>query len=128
MPPPKPHREVTVFDIEGNSYTHSKIRLVFIILSLLNVSNNLDHGGIPVMTPVLRQELSLTTQQLGVIGSLVFFGLLCGSLQAAFVFGKVNYKRVMLLTYVGNGFFLILFASTEIYWLQCLSRFLAGYF
>lgn len=79
------------------------------------------------MTPVLRKDLNLSTQQLGVIGSLVFFGLLCGSVGAAFVFGKYSYKKVMLLTYIINAIFLILFAATEIYWLQCLSRFLAGY-
>ena len=77
---------------------------------LLNMGNNLDHGAIPAATKVLKQDLKLNNQQLGSLGSLVFFGLTIGSMIGTLFVGKLSYKAILALSYLGNGLGLLAFA------------------
>lgn len=55
-----------------------KRKLIFLLLCLINILLNMDHGAIPAGTTVLMKELNLDYIQLGIIGSLVFLGLTLG--------------------------------------------------
>lgn len=90
---------------------------MFLMLFVLNIGNSLDHGAIPVINPILRTELNLNSQQLGTLGSLVFFGLLVGSIFAAFIFNKASFKTIMLSSYIGNAAGLFVFAVSKVYWI-----------
>jgi len=120
--------EVTIYDIPGNTYTSGKLMAMYVLTFLLNAFVNVDHGAVPVINPVLREEQNLTNQQLGFIGSLVFFGLLIGSIFATYIFGKVPYKLLLMACYLGNGVGLFMFGSTKVYWWMAFSRFMSGYF
>lgn len=54
--------EVTVFDIENGNFKMGHIKYMFFILFVSNIGNSLDHGAIPVLTPILREDLNLNTQ------------------------------------------------------------------
>lgn len=43
-----------------------------------NLLINLDHGILAACTTELRDDLKLTNMQIGVLGSLVYFGLVIG--------------------------------------------------
>ena len=51
---------------------------MFIIMFIVNAANNSDHGAIPSITKQLKGDLNLNNEQLGSLGSLVFFGLTLG--------------------------------------------------
>ena len=47
---------ICCYDIEGNEFQPGVLRMVFIICFILNLGNNIDHGAIPVIVPVLKDE------------------------------------------------------------------------
>lgn len=57
----------------------SKGRL-FSILLISSLFVNLDHGVIPACTSDLKRELEVDDLFIGILGSLVFAGLMAGSL------------------------------------------------
>jgi predicted MFS family arabinose efflux permease len=119
--------EVTVYDIKGARYTKGKVKAIFTMLFFLSMGVNLDHGALPVAMPVLRNDLNVDQKQLGYLGSLVFFGILIGSIAATIIFNKFTFKSILLVTFFGNGLGLIIFPLCSIYSVQCLSRFLSGF-
>ena len=116
-----------MYDIEGNTFTHAKVITVYILLFLLNIGNNLDHGAIPVAIPVMKKDLNVNQQQLGWLGSLVFFGLMSGSLLATHIVNKIPYKYLMFISYIGNAAGLILFPTVKVYYIQCFCRYISGF-
>ena len=89
---------------------------------------NFDHGAIPALTTAIKNDLDLNQQELGSLGSLVFFGNLAGSVCAAFVLSKMNYKLLLLISYIGNASGLFVFSYYKNYSVQCFSRFFSGFF
>ena len=61
------------------------------------------------------------------MGSLVFMGLVIGSVTASFVFYKISYKLIIIVSLLLNGFALWSFTAFSNYYAMCLARFLAGY-
>ena len=106
---------MTVYDIEGNTFTSNKVKLVYMLLFMLNIGNNLDHGAIPVAIPVMKVDLNVNQQQLGWLGSLVFLGMMSGSVLATHIVSKIPYRYLMFFTYAGNSAGLILFPIVNIY-------------
>ena len=84
-------------------------------LFVLNVGNNIDHGAIPVITPILKTELDMNPQQLGFLGSLVFMGITLGSIVATFILTKYSYKSIIGIAMCLNGIGLLVFACTTYY-------------
>ena len=82
---------MTLLDIEdaNNSFDHYIITWVSLFVSMCSVSINIDHGGIPALTKPLKAELEIGNQGLGMLGSLVFFGLVLGSISATFLFDRM---------------------------------------
>lgn len=61
------------------------------------------------------------------MGSLVFMGLVIGSVTASLVFYKISYKLIIIVSLLLNGFSLWSFTAFSNYYAMCLARFLAGY-
>jgi fucose permease len=118
---------VSVYDIEGNDYSKTGLMIIFMTLFLLNALNNIDHGAIPAITPVLKEDLNLNSQQLGFLGSLVFLGVTVGSIIATFILEKLSYKSIISISVFFNGCGLIMFASSTNYNFQCFARFMSGF-
>ena len=66
-----------------------------LILFLPYVLTNIDHGAIPSGIKEMQEELQLPTVAMGNFGSLVFFGVSCGSLCATLIVGKIDWKTIL---------------------------------
>lgn len=100
---------------------------MFIFVWLGNMMINLDHGSIPAATKEIKKDLKLNNAELGRLGSIVFGGLVFGSVFAAVVFNKWSYKFVLSVSYLGNAIGLFIFATYHHYYLQAFARFLSGF-
>lgn len=126
--PEEEEDEVTIYDIPGNTYSPTKVGWVYILNYFLSMGSNLDHGALPVAIPVLKVDLNLNQAQLGWLGSLVFLGILGGSIASTVLFTRVSYKTLLFVSFVGNGIGLIVFPLASNYQLQQFSRFISGFF
>ena len=93
---------------------------------MCSVSTNIDHGGIPALTKSLKEELDIGNQGLGMLGSLVFFGLVLGSISATFLFDRIKYRTLLSLSFFGNSIGLLLFGYAKYFPIVCFSRLLTG--
>ena len=67
---------------------NKKLKRIYLISTLCNVIVNFDHGIIPACTFKLKEELGIDDLFLGVLGSMVFMGLMSGSLVSGYMFTK----------------------------------------
>lgn len=102
---------------------YSMFCLIFAMVAI----SNLDHGAVPAATIPLAEDLNLTHDELGFFGSLVFFGLICGSAVGTCIMDKVSYKLLMSATLGLNAVSLWIFAMCSNYYLLCGMRFVAGF-
>ena len=94
-------------------FSKFKRKLIFILIFILNILINLDHGAIPAGTTALKQENSLDNVQLGIIGSLVYLGLILGSISAGFIYSTYSSKWVLVLSLFFSCLFLYLFTYAD---------------
>lgn len=94
----------------------------------LDILINVDHGALPAALVALKHDVGLVDVQLGSLGSLVFVGLLFGSLCATVVLNRLAYKVVLGASFFGNGASLLLFSTTRSFAVMCVARFLSGFF
>lgn len=71
---------------------------LFIILLITSLFVNLDHGVIPACTSDLKIELDVDDLFIGILGSLVFAGLMAGSLVGGAAFTRFVCKKVLLVS------------------------------
>lgn len=115
---------------------------------------NIDHGIIPASTKQLKEDLSLSNVDLGMLGSLVYLGLVIGkhcctykieiyyqyepvflyflfyvgSLFAVPVYAYCNTKFVLVTCTLANSFGLLVFTMSTNFYLLAMSRFSVGFF
>ena len=94
------------------------VKFLFGVIFFTNLLINVDHGILPACTFELRRDLDLNTVNIGVLGSLVYLGLVIGkisffnslgSLVAMPVFQYLNTKLVLIICIFCNAFCLFLF-------------------
>jgi MFS family permease len=106
-----------------------KIRwFLFFLFAMLNLLMNFDHGTVPAATEQLKNYLNLSDSELGLFGSLVFIGVIIGSLISLSIINTFNRKYILLLFLMLCGLFLILFTKTKHYILLCIDRIIIGIF
>jgi hypothetical protein len=54
--------------------------IIFYLILGINLSVNMDHGTIPAATNQLKESLEINPAELGLFGSLVYFGNLIGKI------------------------------------------------
>ena len=98
-----------------------------IALFIFDISINFDHGAIPAGIKEMQDELEISTTKLGNLGSLVFFGLSCGTVLSANIVGKVSWKTILTCSLFGNGLGLFLYSYFSNYYILCFARWLSGF-
>ena len=116
--------------IKSLSYVISRrIRwILFLIFIFINVLMNFDHGTIPAATEQLRSYLELTDSELGFFGSLVFVGVIIGSLVSLTIINIFNRKYILMVCLILCGLSLFVFTITTNYILLCIDRVIIGTF
>ena len=71
------------------------VSATFALILLMNLLINIDHGVMPAGAIAIRQSLGISNTEYGLLGSMVFFGLVMGSLAATFVFNNFSAKVVL---------------------------------
>ena len=130
-------------DTQANSLTNKKIEMfkkksfimnrkerwiLFVIFTLVNLLNNFDHGTIPASTNELRNYLGLSDSQLGIFGSLVFLGVMIGSLFSLTIINIFNRKYILLFFLILQSIFLFIFTTTKSHTLLFIDRVIIGIF
>ena len=106
-----------------------KLTRIYLISTICNVIVNFDHGIIPACTFKLKEELQIDDLFLGVLGSMVFMGLMSGSLVSGYMFTKYQCKKLILfsLGMISLGITMFTFAGTNKA-LLITSRLISGFF
>lgn len=103
-------------------------KMIFILIFFINMVINFDHGAIPAATTTLKEELRITNYELGIIGSLVYLGLVIGALSAGYLFQNYSSKWIVIVALIMSSMFLYFFTITSsIFWIS-LTRVGCGYF
>jgi hypothetical protein len=55
------------------------LKLIFAVVFCTNLMINVDHGILPACTKEVKEELNLDNANLGLLGSLVYLGLVLGN-------------------------------------------------
>lgn len=111
-----------------NKVQKPKIKSIYYVIAFCNILVNLDHGIIPAATKEIKLDLNITEVELGLLGSIVYGGLLLGSLLAGQLFQKFNSKRVIVSTVTAYILSLLMFPISKDILVLGLSRFLVGFF
>jgi predicted MFS family arabinose efflux permease len=104
------------------------LRLFFLFIICVNILVNIDHGCIPACTLTLKADLKIDNAALGMLGSVVYFGLLIGSFVAPPTFHHLPAKLIILICMLANAASLLLFTLTMKFFWLCVFRFSVGFF
>ena len=120
----------TIERIKNSSYIISrKIRwVIFCLFIIINLLMNFDHGTIPAATTLLKQYLNINDSQLGFFGSLVFLGVIIGSLVSLTIINTFNRKYILLVFLILCSISLFVFTITTHYIILCIDRVIIGIF
>ncbi|KRX08858.1 Major facilitator superfamily domain, general substrate transporter [Pseudocohnilembus persalinus] len=105
-----------------------KLGLIYAVILCTNVLVNFDHGIIPAATKQIKEDLNIDDVELGLLGSVVYAGLLGGSVAATYVFQNFKTKQIIVSTVVAYALSLALFLVTSNIFLLGVSRTLVGFF
>ena len=77
-----------MFDITDSQYKYDKftLKLVTLFVFMINLSMNFDHGSVPAASKDIKEEMNINNEMLGGLGSLVFLGIITGSLFGTVIF------------------------------------------
>lgn len=75
-----------------------ELNRIYIVSTICNVIVNFDHGIIPACTKNLKEELEIDDLFLGILGSMVFTGLMSGSLISGYLFTVYSCKKLILIS------------------------------
>ena len=90
-------------------FSKQKRKFIFLLICLINILINLDRGAIPAGTTEIKEKNNITNAELGMIGSLLYFGLVLGSLTGGYFFSKYSSKWLVILSLFSFCFFLYSF-------------------
>lgn len=105
------------------------LKKIYYVSLLCNVIVNFDHGIIPACTFKLKESLGIDDLFLGILGSMVFVGLMSGSLVSGYMFTKYQCKQIIIfsLSMISVGIFMFSIAG-ENKFLMIASRLISGFF
>lgn len=101
---------------------------IFALISFTNILINLDHGILPACTTQVMKEYDIGETQLGVLGSIVYLGIIIMGIYVGRLYQKVNSKVMCLIGLICLTGSLFLFVMSRIFWLAVASRFMTGVF
>ena len=72
------------------------VKMSFGIIFFFNLVINIDHGVMPAGAIVIKEYVDVSNTEYGLLGSVVFAGLVLGSLAATIVYNNVQAKYVLM--------------------------------
>lgn len=90
-------------------FSKQKRKFIFVLIFLINILINLDRGIIPAGTTEIKENNNISNAQLGMIGSLLYLGLILGSLSGGYFFSKYSSKWLVIISLYAFSFFLYSF-------------------
>ena len=118
-------KEITI----GKLYSYrNRRKLIFVLICLINILINCDHGAIPAGTKELKEAKNLSNIQLGTIGSLVYLGLIFGSISGGYIFSTYSSKWVIIISLIATCAFLYFFTVSDNYITMSSCRVGCGFF
>ena len=123
-------KEITIGKLYSYRRPYSKYRrkLIFILICIINILINCDHGAIPAGTKELKEAKNLSNIQLGTIGSLVYLGLILGSISGGYIFSTYASKWVIINSLIATCIFLYFFTVSDYYLTMAFCRVGCGFF
>ncbi|EAS04286.2 MFS transporter (macronuclear) [Tetrahymena thermophila SB210] len=101
---------------------------IYSVCFITNILVNFDHGIVPAASKEIKQDLKITDFELGILGSVVYAGLLLGSVAASQAFMMIKTKKLIIGVIVSYIFSLLLFLVSDRIILLGFSRTLVGFF
>ena len=123
-------REITIGKLYSYRRPYSKYRrkIIFFLICIINILINCDHGAIPAGTKELKDDKNLSNVQLGSIGSLVYLGLVLGSISGGYIFSTYSSKWVVINSLILSCAFLYFFTVSKYWEAMALCRTFCGFF
>ena len=123
-------KEITIGKLYSYRRPYSKYRrkLIFILICIINILINCDHGAIPAGTKELKEAKNLTNIELGTIGSFVYLGLILGSMSGGYLFSTYSSKWVIINSLIATCVFLYFFTESNYYLTMAFCRIGCGFF
>ena len=123
-------KEITIGKLYSyrRPYSKSRRKLIFILICIINIMINCDHGAIPAGTKELKEAKNLSNMQLGTIGSLVYLGLVLGSISGGFIFSNYASKWVVIISLIASCAFLYFFTISDNWETMAFCRVGCGFF
>ena len=123
-------KEITIGKLYSyrRPYSKNRRKLIFILICFINILINCDHGAIPAGTKELKEAKNLSNIQLGTIGSLVYLGLIFGSISGGYIFSTYSSKWVIIISLISTCAFLYFFTVSDSYITMSSCRVGCGFF
>ena len=90
-------------------FSKQKRKFIYVLICLINIFINFDRGAIPAGTTEIKEKNKITNAELGMIGSLIYFGLILGSFSGGYFFSKYASKWLVITSLFIFAFFLYSF-------------------
>lgn len=113
--------------VKDLDFSPSMVALVFAYIFFLDVLINVDHGAVPAALSDISEDLGMDETKMGVMGSMVFFGLFIGSISASFILYVFQHKTIIWMSLCLNGASLWIFTMESNFIYMCISRILTGF-
>ena len=101
---------------------------VFGVMFVLSASLNLDQGLFPAASVLIKESLHFSDAEYGLLGSIVYIGLIMGSLLSGYIYSKWQAKPVLVICLLGFVSMIGVFAVTTNKKYILVSRVIAGFF
>lgn len=89
--------------VEDVGFNKKAIMCTCFLFFFLDIIINLDHGAMPSAATSIKKDLKLENATFGTLGSMVFVGLVSGSLCFAYVSSRASYKTILITSFVLNA-------------------------
>jgi hypothetical protein len=102
---------------------------VFSLLFLTNILINVDHGSLPGCFNAIKEKLEVGNLGFGILGSIVFVGLIFGSMAASGLFSRGEWiKPTLVLALTLNALSLYAFTLSNSFLFLVIVRGFIGFF
>ena len=109
------------------SWLRSK-KLIYFVFCCTNILINIDQGVLPAATNEMMIDLDLTEVEFGLLGSLMYIGLIAGSTIAGYIYQRFSCKRIVIFNLCCTGICLSFFTYTGNIDFLGFSRISTGFF
>ena len=110
-------------------YSNTKLYAVFFNLLICAMLVNIDHGSLPASADTIMRKLKINTFHAGLLGAIVFVGIIMGSCIGTKVYTTPsNIKPVLIVGTMFNGITLSAFAFSSDFGVSMLMRLATGFF